>query len=270
MLLVRTLTASQSLPTERQIKLLGDPSHVVDVSLRWLMQHELNHYAIGHFKITGKAGLLDSGEHTSLAIAAREKRGRAPFQDVLPEDRKYAPLCLELQADHDATEIILGAYAPQNWALFSYYAMCIIAVIMIIEREERHSKEGSFTHPKAATRLFMLLAHLSELPYIPAYKRAYREGLDIMPDAYLPSNHELEGYQNQVLRPVLAISQLLAEAAGLPNVWDELGGAEATYADIETAITHGYEEPEQFKTAAAQQWAALKPANDRILKIVWG
>lgn len=266
----KALALSDTMPPERKIELLGRPSHVVDMSLRWLMQHELNHFAIGHFKVTGAAGLLEAATTSRSADEAVESHTTAPGLHVSPEDQALAPLCLELQADYDATEIVLGAYSPQNWDLFRYYAICIVAVILIIEREERLHSSPSETHPKAATRLFMLLAYLTELPFIPAYKRAHREGLEVLPESYLPPAHEIEGFRNDVVEPVFATSQLLAEATDVPTVWNDLGGADALFDDIETVLANGHDEPGAFRTEAAKQWAKLKPTNDRLLKIIWG
>lgn len=168
----RALDLSTKLPPERQIELLGHPDHAADMSLRWLMQHELNHFAIGHFKITGSAGLLEAGDPTGFGIATQGAAPpELPVESFLTEDEEHwLSYCLELQADQDATEIFLGAYSAENWKLFRYYATSVLMVILIIEREEQ-GKETSRSHPFAETRLFMLLAYLTELPFIPAYMR---------------------------------------------------------------------------------------------------
>ena len=54
------LAVSKDMPEGSGIDPLGDPEHPIDMSLRWLMQHELNHYAIGHFALSGGAGLLEA------------------------------------------------------------------------------------------------------------------------------------------------------------------------------------------------------------------
>ncbi|UWR87836.1 hypothetical protein [Phaeobacter inhibens] len=263
----KALVLSRGLPINRQIELLGTESHAVEMSLRWLMQHELNHFAIGHFRITGSAGLLEAGDPRGYGVASQ---GTAP-QDLVEidlaegETEEWTSYCLELQADQDATEIFLGAYSSENWVLFRYYAICILVVMLIIEREER-GKETSRTHPFAETRLFMLLAYLTELPFIPAYKQAEREGLDYVPEEYLPSDSEISGYRAAVVEPVFASSQILAEAVGLAGFWEGLGGAEIFFADVETVLSQGHQPPEEFRTKGAKQWAELKPTNDKILR----
>ncbi|EEB83407.1 hypothetical protein [Roseobacter sp. GAI101] len=262
------LDLSNALPNDSQIALLGDHDHVVDIALRWLMQHELNHVAVGHFKLSAGAGIVEGGGLTQFALATQKQRPASPLDQLNASDRKLAPLCLELQADHDATEIVLGAYFNENHELFRYYAICIALVIFVIERIDREQGNREISHPKASTRLFMLLAYLVELPYIPAYKRAAQEGLEHMPEEYLPDKTEVQQYSKVVVGPVFAACEIIAEAVELPNILDELGGTEAFFADIQTAVLGGQSDIAEFKTECAKQWAALKPLNDRLLKIL--
>jgi len=263
-----TLNLSNALPSDSQIALLGDHDHVVDIALRWLMQHELNHVAVGHFKLSAGAGIVEGGGLTQFALANQKHRPASPLDQLNPADRKMTPLCLELQADHDTTEIVLGAYFNENHELFRYYAICIALVIFVIERIDREQGNQEITHPRASTRLFMLLAYLVELPYIPAYKQAAQEGLEHMPEEYLPDETEVQQYSKAVVGPVFAACEIIAEAVELPNILEELGGTEAFFADIQKAVLGGNGNIEEFETECAKQWAALKPLNDRLLRML--
>jgi hypothetical protein len=263
-----TLNLSNALPSDSQIALLGDHDHVVDVALRWLMQHELNHVAVGHFKLSAGAGIVEGGGLTQFALASQKHRSASPLNQLNATDQKLAPLCLELQADHDATEIVLGAYFNENHELFGYYAICIALVIFVIERIDREQGNQEISHPRASTRLFMLLAYLAELPFIPAYKRAAQEGLEQMPEEYLPDELEVQQYSKAVVGPVFAACQIIADAVELPNILDELGGTEAFFADIQNALLNGHDDVENFKTDCAKQWAELKPVNNQLLKML--
>ena len=179
-----------------------------------------------------------------------------------------ASLCLELQADHDATEIVLGAYFNENHELFRYYAICVALVIFVIERIDREQGDQEVSHPRASTRLFMLLAYLAELPLIPAYKRAAQEGLEQIPEEYLPDELEVQEYSRAVVGPVFAACQIIADAVELPNILEELGGTDAFFADIQKALMDGHGEVKDFKTECAQQWAELKPLNNRLLEML--
>ncbi|SMX33989.1 hypothetical protein [Octadecabacter ascidiaceicola] len=189
---------------------------------------------------------------------------------MTPLELANAHLCLELQTDHDATEIILGAYATENWPLFRYYATCILIVLFIIESEDRKSGLPLRYHPHASTRLFMLIAHLVELPMIPGIKRAHAEGLDRLSPEYLPSSDELMGFRTEVIKPVMMASQIIAEACGIPEAWDELGPTDAFFADIDAILINGANTPAEFKTQGANQWAELKAQNSDLLeKLGW-
>lgn len=263
-----TLALSNALPSESQIALLGDHDHVVDVALRWLVQHELNHVAVGHFTLTAGAGIVEGGGATQFALARQKTPQPSPLDALSADDQISASLCLELQADHDATEIVLGAYFNENHELFRYYTICVALVIFVIEQIDREQGNEEISHPKASTRLFMLLAYLVELPLIPAYKRAHAEGLEHMPEDYLPDEKEVQQYSKAVVGPVFAACQIMAEAFELPGILDELGGTEAFFGDIQKAATGGHSAVEQFETDCAKQWAALKPLNDRLLKML--
>ncbi len=263
-----TLSLSSALPLDSQIEFLGDQDHVVDIALRWLMQHELNHVAVGHFKLTGGAGIVEGGGDVQFALATQKRLPNSPLDALSLDDQRLAPLCLELQADHDATEIVLGAYFNENHELFRYYAICIALVIFVIERIDNEQGNQEISHPKASTRLFMLLAYLVELPLIPAYKRAFNEGLEFMPEEYLPNETEVQQYSKAVVGPVFAACQIIAEAVELPGILDELGGTEAFFEDIQKAATTGHNSSEGFGTECARQWAQLKPLNERLLKML--
>lgn len=262
------LHLNRKLPEENYIRLLGHPNHVVDMGLRWLVQHELNHVAIGHFKLTDGAALFEGGGNKAFSVATRRSSKPSPLEALPEQEQQLASLCLELQADHDATEIVIGAYSTENHELFRYYAMCIALVIFVIEKVDRENASQEITHPKASTRLFQLLAYLVELPYIPAYKRAHAEGLTEMPEDYLPPRDELLRYSENVFAPVFAACEIMAEAVELPDIMTELGGIEAFFADINRAVFEGHENVEAFVTPCARQWAELKPLNERLLAML--
>ena len=264
----RTLSISSVLPPEQRIALLGHEAHAVETSVAWLIQHELNHHAIGHFDLIDGAGLAEGVSPYGLGIVERTRRAQSRLSALTPKERSELHQCLELQADHDATEIVLGAYSAENWPLFRYYSICILVVIFIIEAEERQSSDPLRYHPYAATRLFMLIAHLVELPTIPGIKRAHAEGLDHLPKSYLPPAEETFAYRSKVVKPVMAASQIIAEACGIPEAWDDLGTVDAFFADIDAILIHHADKPEAFQTQGAKQWAELKPLNVEYLRML--
>lgn len=262
----RALLLSETLPSSQQIKLLGHRDHAVETSIHWLIQHELNHLSIGHFDLINGAGIAEGRSPQGFGVASRSGAATKPMDFLDPSEQSQAHLCLELQTDHDATEIVLGAYSVENVSLYRYYATCVLVIILIIEAQERQSHRVDRSHPHAATRLFMLIAHLVEMPTIPAIKRAHAEGLNELPASYLPSANELVAYRRDVVRPVMSASQVLAEAIGIPDAWAAVGTAETFFEDIDAVLLRQARYPEDFQTYAAKQWAFLKSTNDKILK----
>jgi hypothetical protein len=263
----KALALSDTLPPEQQIALLGHPDHAIETSFSWLLQHELNHHAIGHFGYLDGMGLAEGNSPYGLGVVQRNGKQRKPKPHGLTE-RELAEvhMCLELKTDHDAIDIVLGAYSSANWPLFRYYATCILVVMFIIEAEERRLDEPLRHHPLAATRLFQLIGHLVELPTIPAIKRAHREGLEHLPAEYLPTADELVAYRSEVVAPVMAASQIIAEVCGIPDAWDDVGSAEDMFADIDAITLDQADGPSDFQTKGAKQWADLKSINTDLLK----
>ncbi len=261
------LALSDTLPPEQQIALIGHPDHAVETSFSWLLQHELNHHAIGHFTYLDGMGLAEGNSPYGLGVVQHTGKRKKPKPHGLSE-RELAEvhMCLELQTDHDAIDIVLGAYSSENWLLFRYYATCILIVMFIIEAEERRLDEPLRHHPLAATRLFQLIGHLVELPTIPAIKRAYEEKLDHLPAEYLPTADELVAYRSEVVAPVMAASQIIAEACGIAEAWDDVGSAEDMFADIDAITLDQADSPSDFNTKGAKQWAELKSINTDLLK----
>lgn len=243
---------------------INDVEIAIHTSLQWMIMHELNHFQLGHFRINGGAcfGVNIFG------LSSRD--GIAPnlIESLSKTDQLKAPLCLELQADQDATEIILGAYSKDNWDLFRAYACCVFVVMILIEREERSVENKGKTHPIAATRIFMLMAHLAELWSLPAVKRAHNEGLHEVPPDYLPPDDEIDQYFEQVVAAAFSDIQIIANAADMRSIWDDLGGADAFFDDIRITQTISDPEPSLFKTCGGRQWAELKPTNAKVLALL--
>ncbi|NRA87890.1 MAG: hypothetical protein HRU28_10970 [Rhizobiales bacterium] len=246
----------------------ADVNHAIDISLRWLLLHELNHFQIGHFKINGGACLVENHRAHQFSLTSRAGIKPSLISGLSPKEQQLAPLCMELQADHDSTEIILGAYSKDNWELFRFYASCIFVIMVLIEREESAEVKTSKTHPRAATRIFMLVGHLAELYTIPAHKKARREGLKTIPPEYLPPQEEIDGYYANVIDLVFSDAQMIAEAAGMPSIWNDLGGYDAIYHDVALAKNNLNPNPTQFMTFAGREWAELKPLNSTLLKLL--
>ena len=233
------------------------------VSLVWLMLHELHHFEIGHFQILDKAYLTETFGAHQFAVAKRAKRPRLvksrALRHISRKDRHKVEPCLEMQADHDAIEMLLDAYSPNEWPSLRHRAAAISAMMMLIEREDsKHEQEHSF-HPKAATRIFQLLGHLTQMPSIEATLANQNPDLDI--DPQIPDTEEIAAYTAEVLTPAFLDAKALATTGNATSIAQDLGDQEYFFKDVEVAISG---DPSNLQTTGAVEWAELMTVNAQL------
>ncbi|APX17045.1 hypothetical protein BWR17_15200 [Phaeobacter inhibens] len=174
----------------------------------------------------------------------------------------FAPLCLELQADHEASELLLGIYSIDAWKELCEKVLAISGTMMLIELEDVKNGAEGRTHPKAATRIFQLLGHLSEMPLIRA---------QLNQDASLiPHEEELQAFAHEVTIPCFFDAIQLAQAAGAVSIANDLGSPENFFKDLEIAKLGDPSRYVELKTEGAREWAKLWPCNEALKPILGG
>ncbi len=223
-------------------------------ALEWLILHELHHAALGHFELTYGFPVLH--------LVSRKNRETIPLNDF-PKDlwRKVSP-CLELQADHDALEMMLGDYSRGGWVSVRKLATSIAAVMVLIETAGSGDGDKPSSHPHAATRIFQLLGHVAEMWSIPAHAKANARGEQAIRDEDLPPQVEVQAFCSEVVLPLFWDAVALAEAAEAKSIISDLGSPEDFFADIGRAKLGQWDE---LVTVGAKEWATLKDVNDAIL-----
>ncbi len=132
---------SEQIPEENRLK-IDDIDKAVDASLTWLMLHELHHEQIGHLELVGSAGISEVKRLPELGLTRRAK-SKPSLLDKMTKDEVLAiQRCLELQADHDAQEILLGHYSKQNWESIRFHASCVMAMMVLIDQQDRKRPVG--------------------------------------------------------------------------------------------------------------------------------
>lgn len=220
-------------------------------SLTWLMLHELSHFDLGHFELADEFGVAQRSHKEALAF------------DVIQYDlRHLTPLCLEMQADHEATDTLLGAYSTDGWHELREKVLAISGMMMLVELEDDKNSVKGRTHPKAATRIFQLLGHLAEMPLVRAQVRQ---------DASLiPNEEELQAFARDVTIPCFFDAVHLAQATGAASIADDLGSPEDFFKDLEIAKLGDPSRHAHLKTQGAQEWAKLWPCNEVLKPILGG
>mgnify|MGYP006914250814 CR=1 FL=1 len=227
------------------------PKNLYKGSLMWLFLHEKSHIDLGHFELTDIFG-----------IAQRASVQSYQFEVIPQELQLLTPLCLEMQADHEATDMMLGTYSPDNSDSLRERVLAISGMMMLIEREDTKNGAEGRTHPKAATRIFQLLGHLSEMPLIKAQLNK--------DSSLIPDEKELQAFAHEVTIPCFFDAIRLAQTAGAMSIANDLGSPEDFFRDLEIAKLGDPSRYAELKTQGAQEWAKLWPCNEALKPILGG
>jgi len=221
------------------------------IAYTWLFLHEFAHAHLGHFSFSENFGVV---QRTIKKLCTHTVHPR--------ELRSNAQMCLELQADHEAIEVMLGAYASEGWEILRTKIVSITAIMVVIEQIDEENSINHATHPKAATRIFQLLGHLAELPLVRA---------QIEQDASLiPTEEELQAFAYDVTIPCFFDAVHLAQATGAASIASDLGRSEDFFRDVEIAKLGDPSRYGELKTQGAQEWAKLWPCNEALKPILGG
>ena len=217
-------------------------------SKRWIFLHERAHIELGHFSIL-------EGVPTFNLVS---KSGKSQVQEPdLPRDLwDKVERCLELQADHEALEEMLGNMDEVDWAELRVTIASIASVMVLIEKIDSDNPNPSETHPKAATRIFQLLGHVSEMWSISTSLK----GTD------LPNEERIQAFSKELILPTYFDAIELAESAEATSFINDLGDPETFFADIAHAKLGCWD---RLQTVGAREWAELKDANEQILPLVY-
>jgi len=228
-----------------------------ETALEWLILHELHHADLGHFEILDGRPVLNLVTRGSASPRALKTIPRWDWPKVSP--------CLELQADHDALEMMLGDYSASDWASVRTQATSIAAIMVLIEKAGSGNGDKPSTHPHAATRIFQLLGHVAEMWSIPAFAKAKARCEETIRGEDLPPQVEVQAFTSEVVLPVFWDAVALAKAADAKSIIADLGSPEDFFADIGRAKLGQWAD---LVTVGAKEWATLKEANEVILPLL--
>ncbi|NVK47623.1 MAG: hypothetical protein HWE33_15110 [Rhodobacteraceae bacterium] len=248
--------------------IVNDIDWLTSISMAWLIMHELEHNTLGHFDLGLKHALTEGAVPVQFDLVQRSS-SRKPdwWQKLREQDRPKVQPCLELQADHEAIEYLLDAYSPDHWDELRVRAACIAAVMVLIERQDLASGTHHTTHPLAATRIFQLLGHLSEMWSIPARILAAERGETVRAED-LPSEEEKAAFRTQVVIPAFLDAVTLARVADVPTIRNDLGNPTPFFEDIGIAMRGDVARFADLQTNGAREWARLVETNAKILPLL--
>ena len=222
------------------------------LAFEWLLLHELSHVLLGHFCVFDRFGVAQRGTVHRNCDALRSQ---LPLKFL-----ELVPLCLEMQADHEATDTLLGAFSTDGWHDLCDKVLATSAMMMLVELEDTKSGIQGQTHPKAATRIFQLIGHVAEMPLVEA---------QLNQDAFfIPTEDVLQAFANEVTIPCFFDAAQLAETAGAASIAYDLGSPEDFFKDLEIAKLGDPSRYGELKTQGAQEWAKLWPYNEALKPIL--
>ncbi|WP_208347480.1 hypothetical protein [Pseudaestuariivita rosea] len=226
-------------------------ARLLDKSIYWLLLHETHHQLLGHFRFSDSFGVAQRLSFKQNSIAQ------------LPSKHQfYVGQCLEMQADHEATEVFLGAFSCHSHEELRRRVMAISGMMMLIEREDAKNSCKGRTHPKAATRIFQLLGHVAELPLIQTQLNG--------DPTHLPHDERLKAFAQNVTIPCFFDAIHLAQATGAETIEHDLGKPEDFFKDLEIAKIGDVSRHDELKTQGAREWAKLWPCNEALKPILGG
>ncbi len=250
--------------TDTAVNLGGSADELTHLSLTWLMLHELHHYQMGHFALTGCLSLTEAKDGNAFGVASRARLVQPKaLKGIKKKDLPKVEPCLELQADHDASEMLIDAYSPDGWEIIRMRVAAISAMTVMIESEDAKRDHKLSAHPKAATRIFQLLGHVIQMPVIEAMLADRHPELGI--DPRIPSDAEQSAFNRKVVIPAFLDAQHLARVANAATIIQDLGTPQNFFRDVQIAKLA---DPSQFHgmtTIGAKQWAQLVMLNSSLL-----
>lgn len=235
-----------------------DAGTMTHISLVWLMLHEMHHFQMGHFGGYTPPNLAMKSTQKEHWLVNRTKKSSVPQSSASP----YLSLILEMQADHDATEMMLDAYSPDEWISLRARVAAISAVMMLIEQADSSNQLFAATHPKAATRIFQLLGHLVDMPLLSAQRDLNKKGVQTHLN-YLPSQAEQESFARQVVVPAFFDAVTLATVTATRSITDDLCSATDFFHDVQVAKLISDAGSDEFVTSGAKQWISLIKFRDK-------
>ncbi len=243
----------------------ADKADAIHVSLVWLIFHEMQHFELGHFCFMGCSFLSETEHGKRFALLSRSVTKPSPIDGLGEVTKAMVPLCLELQADHEAAELVLDAYSADEWPSLRARVAAIAAMMMLIEREDSKLATPHTSHPKAATRIFQLLGHVVEMPIILAHRKAIIRGMDVGAPIELPSQDEQNAFNREVSIPAFFDALNLARISGADSIKHDLGEAEIFFQDVKIAKLEDVSGYTKLQTVGANQWAELAELNSNVL-----
>lgn len=232
--------------------------NLADLSLTWLLLHEMMHAEMDHLAFAPEARLVEVG----MPEIERERDVPAGLDEG---DMPLMDKCFELQADCEATDVFLGLYGKDRWSDLRVEAVCIFVVMALIERENVRLDNQGVTHPKAGTRFITLMGHLFQMWLYPNATLDTSSGDTIIKTPKAPDEEEFKAYAHAVLTPLVGDAAYVAGYCEADAFLKDIGGAGELFQDVFAAQYAEELTPDALSTEAAKEWLQLRAINEKMM-----
>lgn len=251
----KVIKLSDSMPEGTQLNVLN-VDDAIDASLMWLILHELHHEQIGHLELIGPAGISETALKAELGLTSRSAAKPSALDGMTKVKSHAIKRCLELQADHDALEIILDHYSDQGWEYVRFYMAAAMAMMVLIDQQDE-ADDDDRTHPYAETRAFQLVGILSQL-WKPTSTSDWEQ----------PDDDEIQKFYEEVVVPSVADFFVIATAAGQSNIVQSWDDVDAFFDDILLLQDPDNPDLNNLKTKGAREYASLALTNQEAIELL--
>lgn len=249
------MALSDSLDEQLQLN-VGDVDQAIEASMTFLMLHELHHGMIGHLELVGPTGISETQLPVGLGFTRRASAKPSVLDGYSKEQTLAIRRCIELQADHDALEILLGYYRFERNEVVRFYMATAMAVMILIDQQDQ-ALDDERTHPKSATRIFQLFGSLATL-WQPRPKSGWEA----------PDDDEIVAFHAEVVAPAVSDAIILASAAGIAPIVASLEDADALFDDMRMVQEPDKHDLSKLKTEGAREYAELLPDNALAIQLL--
>ena len=239
-------------------KKIDEFQKLADLSLTWLLLHEMMHAEMDHLAFAPEARLVEVGQ--PVIECERDTPAGIDTSDLPLMDK-----CFELQADCEATDVFLGLYNKDRWSDLRVEAVCIFVVMALIERENVRLGNQGVTHPKAGTRFITLMGHLFQMWLYPNAMLDTSSGDTIIKTPEVPDKEEFKAYTHAVLTPLVGDAAYVAGYCEADAFLKDIGGAGELFKDVFAAQYADELTPDALLTEAAKEWLELRAINEKIM-----
>jgi hypothetical protein len=234
-------------------------------SLTWMCLHEMMHAHLGHLDLIGRAHLA---EFEKAEDREKTKVGRPRWVEELDTDqRALVRPCLELQADNDASALLLGDLTEEGWVAFRVDAACIFVMMALMDRTEKRNLSGQRFYPLVATRFFTLFSQLFQYWLYEDAELVERDGESFVVSARSRDTDGFMRFAKEVL--ALSLSDLITIAlfADAREFIDDMGQGKPFFADLYAIQYAENLNDAVLETRAAQEWRRLYGVNEAIMRL---